>query len=378
MRIFKGIENIHSVIDQHEMEWRKEQGEPVEELPKSFTPEEIVRRRLTQSSAQGSGRFSADRFLGASKRKSKSKPEPKDEDENENNVEVVSVIKHKDDKPHSWLYNEVLKAINDAAGNDRRTKIVAVFIPVVQNGKEFEDLPVDVSVTLPPVTEEEIKIEELINPEEEPAPEIEAEPEQPEPLEVVDEAEEAPTPLEEEPAEDFNLLPEGQDKPDAELAEAFSVMEEKLDEALEEQQEQQPQEDAPQIPEDPDTQPEEIDEPIAPPAQPLPELGDENEDEALEVPAGEVLNFAEFPVITEESDAPVDVDDVLEDVTPAATEDEPALEENEEPAPLDGPEDDSVFDEPMDAIKKLSDEDSEDSVVDDDDEEEVIHLDFSE
>ena len=242
MRIFKGIENIHSVIDQHEMEWRKERGEAVEDMPKSFSPEESVRRRLTRSSAHGSGRFSADRFLGSSRKKS-------------NDVEVVSVIKQQDDKPHSWLYNEVLKAINDAAGDDRRTKIVAVFIPVVQNGKEFEDLPVDVSVTLPPVSEEEINITSELLEQSEPEPveelgvrseevEVEEEPEAtPEPEPIIEEeapevAEDFPTvepEPEPEPSEDFDLLPEGQDKPDEELAEAFSVMEEKLDEALEEQ-----------------------------------------------------------------------------------------------------------------------------------------------
>ena len=387
MRIFKGIENIHSVIDQHEMEWRKERGEAVD-MPKSFSPEESVRRRLTRSSAHGSGRFSADRFLGSSRKKS-------------NDVEVVSVIKQQDDKPHSWLYNEVLKAINDAAGDDRRTKIVAVFIPVVQNGKEFEDLPVDVSVTLPPVSEEEINItSELLEevggrseevgveeaPESLPEPEPIMEEEAPEVAEdfptVEPEAEPEP-----EPSEDFDLLPEGQDKPDEELAEAFSVMEEKLDEALEEQHSEEleelgvrseelgvVEEEVPEVDEDfPEDLPEPADEAgvgseevgVVPEQESLPEPEPEPETSVLEVPAAEVLDFEEFPVIKEDTETPVAVEDVLEEIS-----------SDDAPAPLDGLDDDEVFEEPIDAVKRLAVDDDED--VTNDDEEETINLDFRE
>ncbi|MBQ3454908.1 MAG: hypothetical protein IJG36_00595 [Synergistaceae bacterium] len=62
MRIFKGLENIHSVIDRHETEWRIEQGEDPERLnPESI--EERVRRRLTAQPDSGSGRFDENRFL---------------------------------------------------------------------------------------------------------------------------------------------------------------------------------------------------------------------------------------------------------------------------------------------------------------------------
>ena len=184
MRTFKGLENIHSVIDMHVAEWRKEQGEPEEEISE-LSLEENVRRRLTtgMNPNTGTGRFSADRFLGAKPKKQKKfeAPEPKLEEveeieaDEEPEVEIKSVIKHPDDKPHSWLYNEVVKAINDSAkGLGKNTKIVAIFIPVVQNGKEFEDLPVNEIVTLPPVNEEAVKIEE---PEEVTVDSIEAEPE---------------------------------------------------------------------------------------------------------------------------------------------------------------------------------------------------------
>ena len=158
MKLTKGLENIHSIIDRHEAEWRKEQGEPVEEL-NAITLEETVRRRLADNNKNSKGRFSADRFLGAST-KTKTK-EPEQNNKTEGGVEVVSVIKQDENKNHSWLYNEVVKAVNNAAGENENVKVVAVFVPVVQNGKEFEDLPVDNVITTQPVNEEEeIKFEE--------------------------------------------------------------------------------------------------------------------------------------------------------------------------------------------------------------------------
>ena len=76
MRIFRGLENIHSVIDRHEAEWRKDNGEEPE-TPRKVSLEETVRRRLTSQPKEGSGRFAADRFLGG-------KAEP---------------VKHKEEKP---------------------------------------------------------------------------------------------------------------------------------------------------------------------------------------------------------------------------------------------------------------------------------------
>ena len=157
------------------------------------------------------GRFSPDRFLGASQ---KSKNDNSDGDEKK--VEIVSVIKSQDNnKQHSWLYNEVVKAINDAA-DDKNIKVVAVFVPVIQNSKEFEDLPVDRIVNLPPVSEDEISISA-------------------EELEQAQEPEQEQT---QETNEDFNLLPETQIESDEELAEAFQTMEEKLDDSLQKENEE--------------------------------------------------------------------------------------------------------------------------------------------
>ena len=63
MRIFRGLENIHAVIDRHESEWRREQGEEPSERQPRVSLEETVRRRLTEQPVAGSGKFSADRFL---------------------------------------------------------------------------------------------------------------------------------------------------------------------------------------------------------------------------------------------------------------------------------------------------------------------------
>ena len=388
MRIFKGLENIHSIIDKHEIEWRKEQGEPVEDLPE-FSIEEAVRRRLTKSTAEGSGKFSADRFLGASASKKKAKSGA------ESNVEVVDVIKQKDGKPHSWLYNEVLKAIQDATANSRNTKVVAVFIPVVQNGKEFEDLPFDASVTLPPVDEEDINFKDLIkNSENSEAEQAEAEAGQEEageiPEEVIEEIEEKPEEPEEPEAEqegqpehsaDFNLIPEGQDKPDAELAEAFSVMEEKLDEALSDNKEPEPETEPEQEPE-PEIS-ESLSEEVPADAEFETSVSEDGQDDSnsdiLEVPANEVLDFEEFPVIKEEeTDTPLEVEDVIEEITPEEDEEGEEDKEKEEPQeelpPLDDLEDDEIFEE-HEAVEKTNTlpEDEHDG-----DNEEIIRLDLGE
>lgn len=279
MRIFRGLENIHSVIERHEAEWRREQGEEPSEHPDRISLEEAVRRRLTAQPDAGSGRFSADRFLnGKSEPKHKPEPEPEHQleiteaaiPETEPQVEAVEVIKSNDGR-HSWLYNEVMKAINDAAKDRKNTKIIAVFIPVIQNGKEFQDLPADETVTLSSVSEEDSNVIAVPEPENEPeiteAEEPEAAPEVPEAAEI-SEISELPDLQEDEPeheelpdlpdiaevpetqdeqeqeqevplSEDFNLLPEPQETPDPELAEAFREMEEKLDESIQEAHEQE-------------------------------------------------------------------------------------------------------------------------------------------
>ena len=256
MRIFKGLENIHAVIDRHDNEWRREQGEP--EIPE-YTPNEAARRRWEKTLRNGKGKLDADRFLN--KAKKEADPEELGNESNDPEVEIVEVIKQ-EGVQHSWLYNEVEKAVKAAvAGDKKHTKVIAIFVPVIQNAKEFEELPADDSVTLPPVEEEipqeddtmpfDITVDETL--EEAPQPsdgfsevvEMSVETETPEEEEAavfpVDDAsepalgdvyEEKPEQEEQEEHHDFNLLPEGQEHPDEELAQAFNTMEEKLEESL--------------------------------------------------------------------------------------------------------------------------------------------------
>ena len=287
MRIFRGLENIHAVIDRHETEWLRDQGEEPTERHPRISLEETVRRRLTEQPGEGSGKFSADRFLGgkteAVKREAV-KPEPEimpeitpEDSESDSrhswlynevmkavnkasgsrkDAKVIAVfvpviqntgtakdipadeaetfpedsenaqaveIIRNKDGKHSRLYDEVMKAVNDSAGDSR--KIVAVFVPLVQNGKEFEDLPADETVTLPPVSEDAVKIE--TPPENE--PEISA----PEVIPAFIEAETADTPeiepeTEPELSADFDLIPE-MSEPDPVVIEALQEMEEKLE-----------------------------------------------------------------------------------------------------------------------------------------------------
>ncbi|MBQ3346290.1 MAG: hypothetical protein IJG39_04265, partial [Synergistaceae bacterium] len=383
MRIFRGLENIHSVIDRHEAEWRKDNGEEPE-TPRKVSLEETVRRRLTSQPKEGSGRFAADRFLGGKVEPVKRgeekpvipEPEPEILEEPETagtepeivaepepviaepeavhvesdssvrhswlynevmkavneaskgskdtkvvavfvpviqntgeareipaddsefapddgeNARAVEIIRNKDGK-HSRLYDEVMRAVNDSAGDSR--KIVAVFVPLLQDGREFEDLPADETVTLPPISEDAVKVEaphveetpaeveDVIAPEDEPeissVPEFVPE-EIPEPApeileeilaqepEITDETQEQ----EETSAEDFDLIPEGQAESDKELAEAFREMEKKLDEDIQEEHEQEVTESEPEV----ELEPEVIAEPEA---EPEPEIITEPEPE---------------------------------------------------------------------------------------------------
>ena len=444
MRIFKGLENIHAVIDRHENEWRKEQGEQVEDISESYSVEESVRRRLTKSVAEGSGKFSADRFLGGSSKK--------ESGEAASNVEVVSVIKEKDGKKHSWLYNEVVKAINDAVGDDRRTKVVAVFIPVIQNSKEFEDLPVDERVTLAPVNIEAEEAQEIQN--EEPADfsleddtediiligKVEEEEEKEEkeetPAEISEEinepeqdsAEDSNENLEAEAAQedsmpeethDFDLIPASEEHPDEELAEAFSAMEEKIG-GISETETEEPDETTPEesFHAEEETQPDEAENFETPDGfenpeetQTLQELeptpvdeadeineasdlmsepedaetenenaeADEfeteteseslNETEELEqengIPLAEAMSFEEFPVIKEDSEelegydeSATPVQEFLEDITQDTDETDGTenKEQNLDPDPIEDFDDDEVFEEPIETLNELSDE----------------------
>ena len=372
MRIFKGLENIHSVIDRHETEWRIEQGEDPERLnPESI--EERVRRRLTAQPDSGSGRFDGDRFLKGNtkpvKQNETSEPvtapesehsdsgQPKGgkfsadrffsgnsdlsispelqtavEPETESEPEAVEIIKNKDGK-HSWLYNEVMKAINDAAKGSR-AKIIAVFIPVVQNGKEFEDLPADVTVTTSTIDESLAKVE-TVAPDE---PSIPAE--------------------NETSSEDFNLIPEIQPEQKAEIAETLREMEEKFDEELQEEKEAEPEiveeETLPEISAE-EPLPEIVEE------EPLPEIPEEDSQPEVsaedtqpeiipEIIIDEPLPENEItPAITvEESETDNDDDDIQEG----------EVMESEELPLIDELNDDEVFDESLTEILKPDDDET--------------------
>lgn len=310
MRISKGLENIHSVIDRHEAEWRKEQGE-ISEVDEALSLEESVRRRLTAPS-NPEGRFSPDRFLGASQ---KSKNDNSDGDEKK--VEIVSVIKSQDNnKQHSWLYNEVVKAINDAA-DDKNIKVVAVFVPVIQNSKEFEDLPVDRIVNLPPVSEDEISIS---------AEELEQT---------------------QETSEDFNLLPETQIESDEELAEAFQTMEEKLDDSL--QKENEENEEAVESESVEEVENVEPSEPIEQEEiAVIQEIQEPEEPEAVEEIEVEEVESEGQPEILqhEEIEITSESPEVLEEISNETPDEEKKEDENIiVPPPLDDLDDDEVFDD---------------------------------
>lgn len=159
--------------------------------------------------------------------------------------EIVEVLPQKDSR-HSWLYNEVAKAVQNASEGNPNTKVVAVFVPVVQSGHELEELPVHETVELPPVHEEDFSVEDEIDIQDDPvtAEQVPAEPETPEltdevPLDSQEQEIPAvpdfPEVLSAEPEQAEHLgelIPESMEHPDPELAEAFTTMEEKLDESI--------------------------------------------------------------------------------------------------------------------------------------------------
>ena len=358
MRIFRGLENIHSVIDRHEAEWRKDQGEEPN-YHDAVSIEEAVRRRLT-AQPEGSGRFDADRFLGG-------KNESVNKKKKDTQPEAVEIIPSKEGR-HSWLYNEVMKAINDAAKGNKNTKIIAVFVPVVQNGKEFEDLPADEKITVSSINEDDVKIEPLIETESE-SEAVEALPET------------------ETSAEDFELLPEAvteEIQTDTELAEAFREMEEKLDEEIQEEHQQEaetesndePEESAEPQPEVVETEAEqtESESPEASIAmsevfEPEPEIK-ETAPEAVETEAEQTESelpevFETEPEITEqftetdEQSEPITFDEISEEAKEIAL-----------PEPLD---DDEVVDESQKPVENEDNEDGEAIIIDGtDDEIEII------
>ena len=395
MRIFKGLENIHSVIDRHETEWRIEQGEDPERLnPESI--EERVRRRLTAQPDSGSGRFDENRFLKGNtkpvKQNETSEPVTPPESENsdsgqpkggkfsadrffsgnsdlsispelqtavepeiDSEPEAVEIIKNKDGK-HSWLYNEVMKAINDAAKGSK-AKIIAVFIPVVQNGKEFEDLPADVTLTTSTIDESLAKVE-TVAPDE---PSIPAE--------------------NETSSEDFNLIPEIQPEQKAEIAETLREMEEKFDEELQEEKESEPEiveeEPLPEIAEE-EPLPEIVEEEPLPEIveeEPLPEIAEEEPlpEISAEEPLPEIPEDDSQPEVSAEDTQPeIIIDEPLpeNEITPAITVEESETDnddddiqegevmESEELPLIDELNDDEVFDESLTEILKPDDDET--------------------
>lgn len=223
MRNQKALDNIRAVIEQHEADWLKDNGfDPVRR------PQVKPKRELT---------FSEGRFLGTESALPITPPIP--EPEPQDTMPEIREIFPPKEGHHSWLYKEVVKAIHDAASDDRNTKIVAVFIPVVRNGREFEDLsalPNVETVELSPVNEDDVNAaQETENKAwSVPEPGLDADAwSMPEPMDDVANIDAVSVPAEN--VED--MFPAGQREPDPELAQAFHTMEEKLDESIAEAEE---------------------------------------------------------------------------------------------------------------------------------------------
>ena len=404
----KALENIRKAMRDQDSEFRREEGlgpkksEPHPKIP-SLKPE--PEPQLSQEDSGGN--LAPDRFLNTSIAQEPapapempSEPQPQDTPQAQDTApEFVEVIPQKDSR-HSWLYNEVAKAVQNASDGSPNTKVVAVFVPVVQNGQEFEDLPVHTSVELPPVNEEDFKIEDEIDIQDDPDGN-EQEPDEPEvlvvavpdttELEVQLDSEPEPMELEEaastdsepqepeehdiseddtmqpeepaitEPEPDIpeelsaepeqaehlsELIPESIEHPDPELAEAFSTMEEKLDESIAAENEQPEPEETAEISEEvselPDVDMSEFD-----------ITEDEDFSEGEKIPFTEITpadDGAALPdtELTAENDAalhdveiPADDGAALPD-TETTTEDSEALPELELPDEL---EDDEVIDD---------------------------------
>ena len=178
MRDFsKALENIRRAIQDQDSEFRREEGlEPRKPKPAPKMPSLKPEPAPQTSHEDSGGKFAADRFLNTSigQESAHTHPAP----------EIVEVIPQKDSR-HSWLYNEVAKAVQNASDGSPNTKVVAVFVPVVQSGHELENLPVHETVELPPVHEEDLRIEDEIDIQDDPVT-SEQEPQEPETQEPED------------------------------------------------------------------------------------------------------------------------------------------------------------------------------------------------
>lgn len=237
----KALENIRKVMRTQDEEFRRESGlEPRQPKPEPKIPNLWPEPEPEDSQKVSGAKRDPKRFL-----KKSIEPKPAHEpaaQTQDTAPEFVEVIQQKDSR-HSWLYNEVAKAVQNASGDNPNTKVVAVFVPVVQSGHEFVDLPAHETVELPPVHEEDFRSDDDIDIQDD-APSTDSEPqESQEP--IIDDAEtiepEMPEELSAEPeqAEHLDeLIPESIEHPDPELAKAYNTIEEKLDEGNSAEQEQ--------------------------------------------------------------------------------------------------------------------------------------------
>ena len=168
----KALENIRKVMQAQDEEFRLEAGlAPRDQKPEPKIPSLKPEPVLEDSHKDSGGKFAANRFLETSigqepAHESAAHHETQTQD---TAPEIVEVLPQKDSR-HSWLYNEVAKAVQNASGGNPNTKVVAVFVPVVQSGHELEDLPVHETVELPPVNEDDFRIEDEIDIQNDPVP----------------------------------------------------------------------------------------------------------------------------------------------------------------------------------------------------------------
>lgn len=288
-------------------------------------------------------KFSADRFLGVSNEPValEESEEHETASEADNEPEAAEIIPNKEGR-HSWLYNEVMKAINDAAKGSS-AKIIAVFIPVVQNGKEFEDLPADETVTTSPVDESLAKIEA-------PAPSITPENEAHEnesPVNFESPVNELPA-ENESSSEDFNLIPEIQPEQKAEIAETFREMEEKLDELQEDKEDSEAEQDSEAVIISEDSEPEALTQDNAPDISPSEEtiaIIEEAEPEISEEESAVVTEESAQEVFTDESESSTLMEESADDIDTLTEELEPEISADESEQETAKPEDETEYDD---------------------------------
>ena len=335
MRTFnRGVENLKYLMAKHEAEWRIENGEEGVKIPtlENFTSAPIKRPRKSESN------LPENRFL--------SNAEPK--------VESVQVLENSG-KHHSWLYNEVMKAINDAAAKNKNSRIIAIFVPVLQETGEFKDLPVDDVITINKpdnaqdsgITEgESDNIVDITSVLPEPEPEPAESLEELAPVEEIQEAaEESPEPEESSEPEAEKIDEIVPDEPSEDLNAIESPVDEGQDlevVQLEEIQEPSEEEESPE-PESPEelAPVEEIQEPAD---EKVPELNTE----ALEA----LKPVEEIQEVEEESPEP-------EEISPAVEESEPESEPEPELILIEEPVELKELETPDEIVEEIAESESE-------------------